>query len=372
MIKYIIKIAYILTLILPQTAFSAVNVAVIAPQSGEYKKFGRELIEGVEIAVNQINKTGGIKGEKINLITVDDRCDDRLSVSSAQMISLHNSQNDKVQFVIGPYCNNSFKEVSEVFGKAGIFQIVPTPVNKADMSVIHKGLIKLTGSQERQAQDFYNFYKSNFADAKVGIVYDSNMRSVMEVASSLKDAFIEDDNISNLGSYNIEHYDDNWDQLATDIKKDKLDIVYVLGAPKDIAKISKSIKEISRKINIVTNRYQQSTAYDKIMGKLVEKTYVIALPSLKDNPAFTETLVKLRLLGVEPRGLSVYGYSAVKLWEEFVYKTDSFSVNKLSRAINNNTIDTGWGEAGFNNGNPANSLNYNVYQIRSGEYTQVY
>ena len=69
------------------------------------------------------------------------------------------------------------------------------------------------------------------------------------------------------------------------------------------------------------------------MGSYSQGTYFIGLPSLKDNPDFTETLVKLRLLGVEPEGLAVYGYSAIMLWQEIVSKADSFKYQKLARAM---------------------------------------
>lgn len=53
-------------------------------------------------------------------------------------------------------------------------------------------------------------------------------------------------------------------------------------------------------------------------------------------------------------------------------KADSFSYNKLASVLNSQSVDTGWGETMFNNGNPQNSINYGIYQLQSGEYTQVY
>ena len=71
------KIISALSLLLPFGALADVNVAVVAPKAGEYKTLGDEIISGVRIAVDDINAQGGLKGEKINLITVDDQCDDR-------------------------------------------------------------------------------------------------------------------------------------------------------------------------------------------------------------------------------------------------------------------------------------------------------
>ena len=69
-------------------ASADVNVAVVAPQSGSREMFGRELWEGAQIAVNELNENGGLEGEKVNLIMIDDRCDDRFAITMAQMMSL--------------------------------------------------------------------------------------------------------------------------------------------------------------------------------------------------------------------------------------------------------------------------------------------
>lgn len=101
-------------------------------------------------------------------------------------------------------------------------------------------------------------------------------------------------------------------------------IGYILGKAKSVAKLAKEWRESNSRAVIFTDRYQGENAFPEIMGKDAEGTYILSLPTLKDNPDFTETLVKLRLLGIEPHGLSVYGYSAVRLWEELVKEAGSF------------------------------------------------
>ena len=354
MSKTFLKIISVLSLLLPAAASADVNVAVIAPKAGEYKSFGDEIISGVRIAVEDINARGGLNGEKINLITVDDQCDDRLAVSTAQMMAVNTSPKDKMSLVIGPYCDNAFDEVAAIYAKN------------------HKGLVKMVGYKDRQGKDFYNYYKNNFADKRVALVYDSNNREIVEIAAAIQGEFRKEGDADKLRAFSFETYNQNYGRLADAIFKNNIDLAYILGKSRSIAKLSKELKSEKKDFVIFTNKYQAQDDFNRIMGDLAEGSYFIALPSLKDNPNFAETLVKLRLLGVEPEGLSVYGYSAVKLWEELVEKADSFSYNKLASVLNSQSVDTGWGETMFNNGNPQNSINYGIYQLQSGEYTQVY
>ena len=60
----------------------------------------------------------------------------------------------------------------------------------------------------------------------------------------------------------------------------------------------------------------------------------MTLPGLKDSLMFTENLVNLRLLGIEPEGLEVYSYVAVKLWGDLVRQVNGFAYEKLAKAAN--------------------------------------
>lgn len=374
MSKTFLKIISVLSLLLPAAASADVNGRRHCSESREnIKVSGDEIISGVRIAVEDINARGGLNGEKINLITRSmTNGDDGLAVSTAQMMAVNTSPKDKMSLVIGPYCDNAFDEVAAIYAKANIFQIIPTTISAREATKNHKGLVKMVGYKDRQGKDFYNYYKNNFADKRVALVYDSNNREIVEIAAAIQGEFRKEGDADKLRAFSFETYNQNYGRLADAIFKNNIDLAYILGKSRSIAKLSKELKSEKKDFVIFTNKYQAQDDFNRIMGDLAEGSYFIALPSLKDNPNFAETLVKLRLLGVEPEGLSVYGYSAVKLWEELVEKADSFSYNKLASVLNSQSVDTGWGETMFNNGNPQNSINYGIYQLQSGEYTQVY
>ena len=106
------------------TSFSVradMNVAVIAPTDGDYKYYSEELINGAKVAVDEINENGGLKGKKVNLVQIDDPCDDTLSLTTAQMIAVNRSEEDKMHLVLGPQCINRTEKIAAVFSGAKIF-----------------------------------------------------------------------------------------------------------------------------------------------------------------------------------------------------------------------------------------------------------
>lgn len=191
MLKNSLKIALFFSFLFAPNARSALNIGVIAPLAGEYQKVGEELVSGVRTAVDEINSQGGLKGEKINLIMVDDQCDDRIAVSTAQMMAVNVSERDKMSLVIGPYCSNALQKIAGIYAKAGILQIIPTSVSTSIQNGNYKGLVKMVGYKTRQAGDYFKFYQDHFPDRKVALIYDRNDKDVVEVAAAVQKLFAD-------------------------------------------------------------------------------------------------------------------------------------------------------------------------------------
>ena len=359
-------------LFFPSLTLADVNIAVVAPLAGDYEKLGKELVSGARIAVNEINRHGGLNGEKVNLVVVDDQCNDSLAVSTAQMIAVNSSPKDKMNLVIGPYCQNALKDVASIYAKAKILQIVPTSISGYELLNKPNSTIALVGNSEQQSLAFFTYYLKNFDLQKMALVYNGANKEIVGVASALQEEFFKAGKMLDFKSYNFTSYDGDYEQLAEDILKEKSKVVLVLGDHKEVTKLAKELKSEDENVAVFVNRYQIEGYYGKKMGKYANGTYFLSLPTLKENTEFTETLVKMRLLGIEPQGLSVYSYSAVKLWADMVEKADSYKFDKLSALAKNMTFNTAWGEETFVNGMPKSPLNYSIYHHNDGEYTQVY
>ena len=353
------------------TAQADVNIAVVAPQTGDQQAFGTELISGVKTAIDLINEAGGLKGQRINLITINDACDDRLSVATAKMIASNTGEKDKISLVIGPYCGNKFGEVAKTYADAKIFQIIPTSIPEEDEAENHPGLAKLSGDNRRQSTDFYNFYDKSFSGRNVAIIYDSENREIVDIAAAVQQEFKKHNALERLKAYSYGSFDDI-DDLVEKVLEDKNNIAYILGTPKQTAEVASQLKDENEHFIIFANKYKAQKDYNEIMGKMAEKIFYVGLPSLSDNPNFAETLVQLRLKGVEPEGLGVYGFSAVKFWEGLVEKGDSFDYDRLASAMANGPVKTLWGETTVKNGTPENLPSYGIYIRMSGQYAQVY
>lgn len=365
--KYIILGAL---LILATPAYSKVTIALIAPKAGDYLRQGAELTKGVKKAIDEINSQGGLRSKKIHLLEVDDECNDAMAISTAQMLAV--SQKNNLNLVIGPYCANSFDTVADVFANAKIFQIIPTTVNYSHAKTIKRGLVKMLGYTNQQAVDFFQFYNSHFAGQKVAVVSNIDDGDSTEEAEAIIKEFTKHGKSIIIKHYTYQMTDKDYDDLAKMIIKEQNQIVFLLGTSKNIRKMAKAVRERNEDFTIFTNKYRATDEYIRYLDRWADGTYFMELRGKDDNPEFAETLVKLRLSGLDTEGLSLYGYTAVKLWQELVVKAKSFDYNKLSEIINNKTIKTEFGNKMFHNGAPKISESYAVYKYENETFNKVY
>ncbi|MCK4783086.1 MAG: ABC transporter substrate-binding protein [Desulfobacteraceae bacterium] len=86
----------------PKTVFAQVKgpikVGVVLPLSGGLELFGQQGIQGMKMAVKEINESGGVLGRKLELVIEDNKTDPKTSVEKATKLI----KKDKVIAVAGP------------------------------------------------------------------------------------------------------------------------------------------------------------------------------------------------------------------------------------------------------------------------------
>ena len=355
--------------VLPNLVWAEATIALVVPKAGSYQQQGGELAKGVQQAIHEINENGGLLGEKIELLEIDDQCNDSIAISTAQMLTILKQRN--IKLVIGPYCANSFDEVADIYAKGQLFQIIPTTINYTQARTIKKGLVKMLGYTNRQAQDFFDYYNSNFAGNQVAVIYNSEDAESSEETKTIQDEFRKHGKSVVLSLYTYEQTNKDYKKLAEKILADQNSIAFILGYPKNIRKMAYALKNRNNDISVFVNKYTAGNEFFEYMDDLAEGVYFMTLRGKEDNPEFAETLVKLRLNGFDTDGLSLYGYSAVNLWKNLVTAAKSFDYNKVS-AQTTKGVKTEFGSQMFHNGAPRNNESYAIYRYESVDMNKVY
>jgi len=73
------------------TATRTFKVAVVGPLAGAYAIYGKPILDGAEIAVDELNRAGGVvagpyKGSKLEIVAFDDQLDPKQAADAAQKV----------------------------------------------------------------------------------------------------------------------------------------------------------------------------------------------------------------------------------------------------------------------------------------------
>src|SRR6478735_7264359 len=121
----LIGLAFGASIALSSAAFAQdITIAVAGPMTGGESAFGRQMKNGAEMAVADLNAAGGVNGKKLALSVNDDACDPKQARSVAEKIA-----GAKIPFVAGHYCSSSSIPASEAYADSNVLQITPASTN---------------------------------------------------------------------------------------------------------------------------------------------------------------------------------------------------------------------------------------------------
>lgn len=102
-----------------------IKIGMIGPLTGEAAEYGVSVQHGISLAVDEINNTGGINGQLVEVIYEDGKCNGKDAVSAAQKLV----NVDKVKVIIGGTCSGETLAVAPVTTPAKV--ILFSPVSSA-------------------------------------------------------------------------------------------------------------------------------------------------------------------------------------------------------------------------------------------------
>ena len=122
---------------------------------------------GAEMAVADINAAGGVLGQQVRLISVDDFCDPEQAVAAAQKLVA-----DGVVFVVGHYCSGASIPASKVYEAAGVLQISPASTNPLLTEQGRANVFRVIGRDDAQGIVAGNYLADHWGDKKIAILHD--------------------------------------------------------------------------------------------------------------------------------------------------------------------------------------------------------
>jgi len=158
-----------------------IYIAVACSFSGKYKNYGSEVLKGVQLYVDQVNATGGIKGSAIKLLIFDDKG----TVQGAVKVAKSIVRNKQIRLVLGHYFSSCSLKAAPVYEK-NMMPSINYSATYDDLAKNNDWLFRIIPPNSYQSEFLTAFAKTTFNVKKACIIYDNDA-----YGSSLLKSFIE-------------------------------------------------------------------------------------------------------------------------------------------------------------------------------------
>ena len=143
------------------------KIGGIGPTTGDAAIYGKAVKNGAQLAVDEINKNGGINGKKIEYKFEDDQNDAEKSVNA------YNSLKDwGMQMLVGAVTSNPCTAVVENPHNDNMFQLTPSAT--AVESIQYDNAFRMCFSDPNQGSASADYIADNKLASKVAVIYNSS------------------------------------------------------------------------------------------------------------------------------------------------------------------------------------------------------
>ncbi len=307
-----------------------IRVGVYVDLTGQTSSFGQSTKNGIELAVEEINKAGGVNGKQIQLIIEDDQ--GRPEQAKTVVSKLINQ--DKVHAVLGEVASTNSLAAAPVAQEAKIPMITPSSTNPK-VTEVGDYISRVCFIDPFQGSVMAKFATNTLKAKTAAILGDVNS----DYSKGLTQFFEEEFTKSGGRVLAKEAYtqtDPDFKGQLTKIRNLNPDVIYIPGYYGQVGIIAKQARELGMNIPLMGGDGWDSPELWKLGGDSLKNTF-ISNHYAADNPApEIQNFVKAyqAKFNVVPDSLAALAYDAAKVLADAIKRAGGTESAKLKDAIN--------------------------------------
>lgn len=354
--------ALVASLAFAPLAHADITIGLIAPLTGPVAAYGDQVKNGAQTAVDEINKKGGILGEKVVLELTDDAGEPKQGVSAANKVV-----GDGIRFVVGPVTSGVAIPVSDVLAENGVLMVTPT-ATAPDLT--KRGLtnvLRTCGRDDQQAEVAAKYVLKNFKDKRVAIVNDKGA-----YGKGLADAFkatLNAGGITEVVNDAITPGDKDFSALTTRIKAEKVDVVYFGGYHPEGGLLARQLHDLAVNATIIGGDGLSNTEFWAIGTDAAAGTVFTNASDATKNPDSKAAADALATRNIPAEAFTLNAYAAVEVLKAGIEKAGSAEdAEAVATALKSGEeIPTAIGKVTYGETGDLTSQSFSLYKWEAGK-----
>jgi branched-chain amino acid transport system substrate-binding protein len=306
------------------------RIGLEAPLSGDLQTLGEGMLNGAELAADQINADGGLLGKDVEIVPIDDGGDAEIGVPAVQ-----DAIEEGLDGVVGPYNSGVGVETLPLYEKAGLVPIRLT----SDTDTEGFGFtLQPMGSQI--APVTAEALTDYIGASKVAMAFDKTEEYTTGIAGEVRTA-LEGRGATVTAFEPLQPGQKDYSGVVNKLAAGKPDAIYAAVYSPEGAVIAKAITPSSPTCLLDYGAYDGG--YLEEAGEAASNCSVVGVPAPSDF-AGSETFVSdyEDQFGEAPGTWSPYTYDSLNVLAQAVEQAGGFDAKALTAALDKVKGSEGW------------------------------
>ncbi|MFX3673628.1 MAG: ABC transporter substrate-binding protein [Paenisporosarcina sp.] len=304
--------------------------------SGGVASFGSSILKGIDLAVEEINKAGGVDGKEIKIIKVDNKSEGPEATNAAIKLT----SKDKVTAIIGAATSGNTVAQVQIANNTKTVLLSPSGTSP-NVTVNEDGSVNEFAFRTSFIDPFQGTVAANFAANElniknVAIFADSSSDYAKGLAKSFKETF-EEAGGKIVAEEAYVAKDTDFRSTLTRLKSAKPDFIFIPGYYEEVGLIVKQAREMGIDVPLMGADGWDSPKLVELAGpEALNNTFITNHYSSEDPDEKIQKFVKSfsdKYDGASPDAFSALGYDSVYLLADAIERAGDVDGTKIKDAL---------------------------------------
>jgi branched-chain amino acid transport system substrate-binding protein len=358
-------------LLLAAPALSAddtIKIGIAGAHSGELASYGQPSLNAALLVAAEFNKNGGVLGKQVEILAQDDQCKAEIATNAAtRLIS------DQVVAVMGHICSGPTKAALPLYANAKLIAMSPSATAPGlTQSGDNPLFFRTIANDNDSAVVGAKFALEELHVSKIAILHDNSEygkgyaeKGRSEIEASGKGEVVLFEAITPGAT--------DYSSAVRKVRQKGADLVMWGGYYPEASKILANMHSLEINLPMIGPDGLKDMGFVQLAGKDAEGVYASGPTDTSANPlSIAYAKAHQEKFGSAPGAFFDNGVAAVIALLNAIEKAGSTETDKIVAALHEYEVDTPVGRIKFDDKGDALGVGMSIYQIKDGQYTEVY
>ncbi len=311
-----------------------IKIGINYELSGNVATYGQSSVDGIMMAIDEINAAGGVNGKKLVAVKYDNKSEPAEATTLANKLI----SQDKVVAILGPATSGSFKSEIPVADKNKI-PVISGSATADDVTIDASGLkeyaFRICYTDSFQGTAMANFSAKNLKATKAVIIKDNSSDYAKGLAENFTTTFTAAGGTI-VGEEAYVSKDTDFNAILTKIRSLDFDVIYLPGYYEEAGLIIKQARALGIDAPILGADGFDSPSLAELAGTdaLNNVYFTNHYSSLDKDPTVTNFIAAFKAkYNKEPDAFNALGYDLAKFLADAIKRSDKLDGETLKNAL---------------------------------------